>query len=376
MFGLPIAVLRAVLRTLLTGGVLAAALMPAQGAWMAGRGSDASGTAYLAVVNDSASGERIEFNCTPSGQAFLALTWNAAAAPPGEGALTLRFLVGGSHLFAASARLRLLDTGWAAAELNTPDIIAPLTEVLSISRGNFEVSVVGGGHALVEAAFDLDAAALGHGPLPGLLPHVNRSKGAEPPQALVTLSACPVTRTCYSRRSGNQEDSMNRIALWLACGIAGALLTFPASAAWTARPMSDGHGHSHFLATSTVDAVRAELFCSPEGVVNFALVWPDSAHADAADSDQPATLTITTDQGETFEAKSYYWASGKGVLILDFGYPPEVRDLARAIGDAQSAITVTVDDPTNDIAKQVVYDTEGAAEAMAAFLAWCPAPAE
>ena len=159
MIGLSHAALRAVLPTFLVGAVLAFALMPAQGAWVAGRGGDASGRTYLAVVNDSASGERIEFNCTPAGQAFLALTWNAEAAPPGEGALTLRFLVGGSHRFAAAARLRVLESGWAAAELNAPDIIAPLTEVLAIARGGFEVVVVGGGHALVEAEFDLEAAA-------------------------------------------------------------------------------------------------------------------------------------------------------------------------------------------------------------------------
>ena len=169
---------------------------------------------------------------------------------------------------------------------------------------------------------------------------------------------------------------MNRIALWLACGVAGALLTVPATAAWTARPMSDGHGHTHFIATSTVDDVRVELFCSPDGIVNFSLVWPDTAHADAVDSDQPVAFAITTDQGEAFEAKSYYWASGKGVLILDFGYPPQVRDLARAIGAAKSGITVTVDDPVNDIFKWVVYDTEGAAAAVADFFDWCPAPAE
>ena len=168
---------------------------------------------------------------------------------------------------------------------------------------------------------------------------------------------------------------MSRIALLLAFGIAGALLTGPASADWTARPTSDGHGRTYFLATNTVDQTRAELFCSPDGIVNFSLIWPDLAHNDAAEKDTPATLTLTTDAGAHFEAKSYYWASGKGVLILDFGYPPMVRDLAAALGAAHSEITVTVDDPANSIQKQVVYDTVGAAEASAAFLDWCPPPA-
>ena len=127
-------------------------------AWIAGRGADASGIAYLAVINDSATGERIELNCTPSGQAFLALTWHDTAAP-GQGVLTLRFAVGGSHRFAASARLRTLEGGWAAAELDAPEIIAPLTEALSIARGTFQVVVIGNGVSLVDTVFDLDAAA-------------------------------------------------------------------------------------------------------------------------------------------------------------------------------------------------------------------------
>lgn len=169
---------------------------------------------------------------------------------------------------------------------------------------------------------------------------------------------------------------MDRIALFLAFGTAGALLTGPASADWTARPISDGHGRTYFLATNTVDQTRAELFCSPEGTVNFSLIWPDSAHSDAAEQDEPATMTITTDAGGHFEAKSYYWASGNGVLILDFGYPPMVRGLAAALGAARSDITVTIDDPANGIDKKLVYDTNGAAKASAAFLDWCPPPAK
>lgn len=140
---------------------LAFAVLPltAHAAWIAGRGADASGMTYLAVINDSISGERIELNCTPSGQVFLALTWHPVATPPGQGALTLRFAVGGSHRFAASARLRPLESGWAAAEVIAPEVIAPLTEALSIASGTFQVTVISNKISLVDTEFDLDAAA-------------------------------------------------------------------------------------------------------------------------------------------------------------------------------------------------------------------------
>ena len=145
-------------RLVLAALAFAALPLTAHAAWIAGRGADASGMAYLAVINDSVSGERIELNCTPSGQAFLALTWHGLGMP-GQGALTLRFAVGGSHRFAASARLRPLESGWTAAELNAPDIIAPLTEALSVASGTFQVAVIGNGVPLVDTMFDLDAAA-------------------------------------------------------------------------------------------------------------------------------------------------------------------------------------------------------------------------
>ena len=170
---------------------------------------------------------------------------------------------------------------------------------------------------------------------------------------------------------------MVRLATWLAFLIAGMVATSPAFAAWTARQTDDGHGHFYFLASNVAaDKTRAELFCSTDGVVNFSLIWPDRAHPDAADQDVPATMTVTTDQGGEFIAKSYYWASGKGVLILDFGYPPYIRDMAAALGAAESEIVVTVEDQANGIDKTARFDTEGAADAAAAFMDWCPSPSE
>ncbi|MBU1176027.1 MAG: hypothetical protein KKH72_11550 [Alphaproteobacteria bacterium] len=168
-----------------------------------------------------------------------------------------------------------------------------------------------------------------------------------------------------------------RVAFWLAFSVVTAVTTMPAFAAWTARPIDDGHGHAYFLASSTAaDKTRAELFCNAEGVVNFALIWPDRQHPDAADRDEPATMSIVTDAGDAFEAKSYYWASGKGVLILDFGYPPQIRDLAAALGAARAEITVTVTDAARGIDRIAVFDAEGVAGASAAFLDWCPQPAD
>jgi hypothetical protein len=115
--------------------------------------------AYLAVINDSSTGERIERNCTPSGQAFLALSWDAAArGEMGQGALTLRFRVDGSRRFAAPGRFRALDKGWSAAELDTPDVLGPLTEALSLGRSSFEVAVVQHGAILTRSVFDMGAA--------------------------------------------------------------------------------------------------------------------------------------------------------------------------------------------------------------------------
>jgi hypothetical protein len=56
------------------------------------------------------------------------------------GALTLRFLVDGSHSFAGSGRFRALDGGWGAAELDKSDILGPLIEALSTGQREFEVS--------------------------------------------------------------------------------------------------------------------------------------------------------------------------------------------------------------------------------------------
>lgn len=151
--------IRATIRNLVLAAITLAALaQPALAAWVAGRGSDVSGTVYLAVVNDAESGERIEFNCTPEGQAFLALTWPTGDAPAVGEKLSLRFLVGTSHRFAASARLRPLERGWAAAELIAPDIIAPLAEVMAVSRGALEVEAVTQGGTIAQAVFDLEGA--------------------------------------------------------------------------------------------------------------------------------------------------------------------------------------------------------------------------
>ncbi len=141
------------------GMLVLTAASPVDAAWVSGRGNDSAGVTYLAVVNDAASGERIEFNCTQDGQAFLALTWNAADAGAAEqGALTLRFFVGDTHRFAAAAHYRPLEKGWAAAELNAPDILAPMTEAMLTSGGDFTVEVVQHGTVLNHARFDMDAA--------------------------------------------------------------------------------------------------------------------------------------------------------------------------------------------------------------------------
>ncbi len=142
------------------GTVALAFAPPVDAAWMSGRGNDDAGVTYLAVINDAPGGERIELNCTPDGQAFLALTWDAADSDAVEqGALTLRFFVGDTHRFAAPARYRALDAGWAVAELNAPDILGPLTEAMLVSASNFSVEVVQYGAVLNHARFDMDAAA-------------------------------------------------------------------------------------------------------------------------------------------------------------------------------------------------------------------------
>lgn len=133
--------------------------LPASAAWRAGRGSDATGMAYLAVVNDSQTGERIELNCTPSGQAFLAVSWNASQQPANTDGLTIRFSVDGSHRFAAAARFRTLDRGWGAAELQSADLIAPLTAAMAIASRDLEIQVMEAGRAVIQSIFDMDKAS-------------------------------------------------------------------------------------------------------------------------------------------------------------------------------------------------------------------------
>lgn len=164
---------------------------------------------------------------------------------------------------------------------------------------------------------------------------------------------------------------MRRVTLWLAFGIAGAILTAPAYAGWTGKLVNDGHGHSYFLMSATADKTQAEIFCSPEGIVNFSLIWPDQKHRDAADKGEPALMRIGVDDDKSFEAMSYYWASGKGRLILDYGNPPQVRDIVEALGAAAS-MTVFVDDSANAIQMTVEFDGEGAADAATAFRDYCP----
>lgn len=130
---------------------------PVDAAWMSGRGSDSAGVSYLTVVNDAPGGERIELNCTPDGQAFLALTWDAETAE--QGPLTIRFSVGDTHRFAAPAHYRGIVEGLATAELNAPDILGPLTEAMLANSSNFTVEVVQHGSVLKQAGFDMDAAA-------------------------------------------------------------------------------------------------------------------------------------------------------------------------------------------------------------------------
>lgn len=132
----------------------------AQADWISGRGSDSAGVSYLAVINDSETGERIELNCTPSGEAFLALSWSMdGIGAPAEGPLTLRFLVDGSRRFAAPARFRALDKGWAAAELDRPEILGLLTEALVLGQRDFMVDVVQHGVTVAHAVFDMTAAS-------------------------------------------------------------------------------------------------------------------------------------------------------------------------------------------------------------------------
>ncbi len=164
---------------------------------------------------------------------------------------------------------------------------------------------------------------------------------------------------------------MNRAVHWLAFGVAWAILVLPAQAGWTARPYYDGQGRDYFLASETDDSSRADLFCSADGIVNLSLTWPDRAHGDAADKGDPVTMLITVDETTRFKATSYYWASGKGRLILDFGNPLLVRDIVTAIGNAKSGITMSVDDPANGIEKTVAFGTDGAGEMARAYLDWC-----
>ncbi len=166
---------------------------------------------------------------------------------------------------------------------------------------------------------------------------------------------------------------MARLAHWLAFGIAGVVLATPAFAAWTGKPVNDGHGRTYFLMQAKAGDGTAELFCGAGGTVNFSLIWPDRNHGDAADNGAPVDMMLMIGAGTRFEAESYYWASGKGRLILDYGNPAEVRDIAEALKAPDASLTVSVSDSVNGIEKTVVFDAEGAAEAATYFLAWCPA---
>ncbi len=126
--------------------------------WSLGRGSDSSGTSYLAIVNDSADGTRLELDCAPSGQAFLALIWRSDVDSVTEVPWSLRFVIDGSHRFAAQARLRIPERGLSALELVSSDIIAPLTEILVLSGGELEVDAVQQGTSIVHAVFHGDGA--------------------------------------------------------------------------------------------------------------------------------------------------------------------------------------------------------------------------
>jgi len=165
---------------------------------------------------------------------------------------------------------------------------------------------------------------------------------------------------------------MARLAHWLAFGIAGVVLATPASAAWTGKAVNNGFGRPYFLMQAKTGDSSAELFCAAAGTVNFSLIWPDRGHGDAADKGDPVDMTLTTAAGASFEAKSYYWASGKGRLILDYGNPTEVRAIAEALKKPDASLTVSVNDAANGIEKTVSFDAEGAADAATDFLAWCP----
>ncbi len=165
---------------------------------------------------------------------------------------------------------------------------------------------------------------------------------------------------------------MGRVAQWLAFGIAGVVLATPAFAGWTGKPINDGHGHRYFLMSAETAKTRAEIFCGPSGTVNFSLIWPDRSHRDAADKGEPVDMRLSTDAGTDFAAESYYWASGMGRLVLDYGNPMQVRSIVEALKQPDAGLTVSVDDKANGIEKTAYFDSEGAADAATAFLAWCP----
>lgn len=166
---------------------------------------------------------------------------------------------------------------------------------------------------------------------------------------------------------------MGRVAHWLAFGVAGVVLATPAFAAWTGKPVNDGRGRTYFIMQAKADGGSTELFCSADGTVNLSVIWPDTSHPDAADKGEPVDMTLTTSTGASFEAKSYYWASGKGRLILDYGNPADVRAIAEALKAPETGLTVSVSDMGNGIEKTLVFQAEGAADAATNFLAWCPA---
>ncbi len=144
----------------IVGTLVLAMIPPVDAFWVSGQASDNTDLSYRAVVNDSGGGERIELNCIPSGQAFRALSWNAAVKQvPVDEALILRFVVDGSQSFAAPARFGSLDRGWGAAELDTPEILGPLSEALVTGSDSLAVEAVQRGAVLTRALFDMDAAS-------------------------------------------------------------------------------------------------------------------------------------------------------------------------------------------------------------------------
>jgi hypothetical protein len=169
----------------------------------------------------------------------------------------------------------------------------------------------------------------------------------------------------------NQGAFMRRVTLWLAFGIAASILAAPVYAGWTGKPVNDGHGHSYFLMSASTGNARAEIFCSPEGTVNFSLIWPDVKHADAAEKGEPALMRIKAGDGQSYEAMSYYWASGGGQMILDFGDPSQIREIVAALGAAAN-VTVSVEDSANGVEKTEIFDIDGLSNASAAFRDYCP----